>query len=132
MLEVTADLAPDEVIQLVRPQIPLRAAADGSARVQHVVTRAVIVVVERAVASAHAVTGHRQVTDATADYAAEQVVAGLEMAGAEAAVVVMDCLGTTKQIRVDDRGHRERNPLGRRARLQAGWADAATSTSGRS
>ena len=32
-------------------------------------------------ASGHVVTGHHQVTDATADSAAEQIVAGLEMAG---------------------------------------------------
>ena len=32
VLEVAADLAPDEFIQLVRPQVPLWAAADGAAR----------------------------------------------------------------------------------------------------
>ena len=119
VLEVAADLAPDKCVQLIRPQISLRATADGAARHQHVVTRTVIVVVERAVASAHAVTGHCQVTHATADHATEQIVAGLEMAGAEAAVVVVDRLGTTKQFGVDDRGNRERNPLGRRAVLVA-------------
>ena len=36
VLEMTADLAPDECIQLVRPQVPLWAAADGTARAQHV------------------------------------------------------------------------------------------------
>ena len=45
---------------------------------------------------------------------------------AEAAVVVMDRLGTTKQLGVDDRGNRKRNPLGRRTVLVAHGRAAAT------
>lgn len=97
VLEVPPHLRPHEGVEFIGPEIPLRAWPGRGARPQDIVARAIVVVMKRAVAPPHPVTRHTQVADTAADQTAEQVVARLQMSGAEPAIVDVDRLRLVKR-----------------------------------
>src|SRR6266542_6149400 len=106
-------LSPHERIEFVRAQVALRAALAGSGA-QEVVSGAIVVVMKGAVAPTHAMARRPQVTHPAAHQSAQQVVPGLEMARAKAAVVGMDRLRAPEQLLADQWRDADRNPLGHR------------------
>jgi hypothetical protein len=80
---------------------------------------------ERPVTTPHAVTGAPEIAHAAADHASEQVVAGLQVARAEAGVDHMQGLRAAEQLLAEDRWHAQRDPLGHGAAAATALGAAA-------
>jgi len=125
-LEMPPHLGPDQFVKFISAKVALRAPADCSARPERIVPRAVVVVMEGAVATPHAVTGRPQIAYAAADQASEQVVAGLQVARTEATVDDMQGLRASEQLFAEDRWHAQRDPLGNRPAAAAALGASAS------
>src|SRR5215211_6818612 len=119
-----SDPLEDEGVELVGADVALGAAPVVAAGAQDVVVAAVVVAVEGAVAAAHLVAVGADPAVAALDQTAQQPGAGLGAAGVPLGVVAAHLLGALEGGLVDDRGHRDRDPLLAGALAVAGLARA--------
>ena len=110
-----ADLGEDVGVELIGADVALGAAQVFAAGAQDVVVAAVVVAVVGAVAAAHLVTVAADLAVAALDQPAQQPVTGLDAARAPLRVLAADLLGPSERVLVDDRRHRDQNPLLARA-----------------
>jgi len=106
-----ADLVEDEPVEGVGADVAFGAPPVRAAGLDRVVVAAVVVAVPGAVAAAHLVTVGADPADPAFDQAAQQPLAGFGAAGAPLAVVAAGAVGGLEGALVDDRGHRDGDPV---------------------
>jgi hypothetical protein len=106
-----ADLVEDERVEGVGADVAFGAAPVRAAGFDRVVVAAVVVAVPGAVAAAHLVTVGADAAGPAFDQAAQQPLAGFGAPWAPLAVVAAGAMGGGEGGLVDDRGHRDGDPV---------------------
>ena len=119
-----ADLVKDVLVELVRADVALWTETVFRSGAQHVVVAASVVTGQCAVAPIATVTAAGNMTVTALNQSAQQPRVGRGATGAQLEVVVGDVGDTLKCLTVDDRRHRDRDPLLARALAQPGLAPA--------